>query len=63
MNTTTQAKPMSFVAACKDFFGTKEGQTPLQFMKEVKELTPKDREEITEGLVKNGYEITPSNLA
>lgn len=59
----SNTKTMSFVAACKDFFGTKDGQTPLQFMKEVKELTPDDRVEITEGLTKSGYEITPSNLA
>ncbi len=41
------SKPMSFTAACKDFFGVKPGQTAMDFMKEVKQLTDDDKAEIT----------------
>jgi len=34
---------MSFTAACKQYFGYKQGQTLGEFMNEVKELTPSDR--------------------
>lgn len=50
-------KEMNFVGACKDFFGVKEGQTAIQFLKEVKELTPEDRAEVQAGLEQNGYTI------
>ena len=53
----SQAKPMSFTAACKDFFGVKPGQTALDFMKEVKALTEADKAEIKAGLEANGYQI------
>ncbi len=42
----------SFMQACKDFFGMKEGQTNLDFGKEVKALNPEDRKEIAEGITK-----------
>lgn len=54
------SKKMTFLAACRDFFGVREGQTALDFGKEIKALTPKDREEITAGLIQNGYEILPA---
>ena len=44
---------ISFMAACVRFFGTKEGQTKLQFAQEVKALTPEDRAEMTPGLEAN----------
>jgi len=50
-------KEMTFMQACKDFFGLKADQTPMQFAKEVRELTADDRTEITTGLEKNGYKI------
>ena len=50
-------KQMTFMAACRDFFGLKPNQTPIEFGKEIKELTDKDRAAITEGLRANGYEI------
>lgn len=51
------AKQMTFMAACKDFFGLREGQTSLEFGKEIKALTPADRAEIVAGLETNGYKI------
>jgi len=50
-------KEMSFIPACKDFFGMKHGQSLGDFMKECKELTDADRAEITAGLEANGYKI------
>lgn len=52
-----EMKKMTFMASCRDFFGLKEGQTAMEFGKELKELTDKDRSEIKEGLQKLGYEI------
>jgi hypothetical protein len=50
-------KKMTFMAACKDYFGLHPGQTGLQFGQEIKALTEQDRKELREGLEKNGYEI------
>jgi len=47
----------SFIAACKDFFGMKHAQTLTEFRDEVAALTPKDRAEIRQGLIANGYKI------
>lgn len=55
MNTTI--REMTFMAACKDFFGLKPGQTALEFGKEIKALTDLDKAEIRAGLEKNGYKI------
>lgn len=52
-----EVKKMTFMAACKDFFGLKEGQKPLEFGREVQALTAEDKAEIKSGLEKNGYEI------
>jgi hypothetical protein len=43
-------REMTFMAACKEFFGQKEGQTNLDFGKEVKALTQQDREDLKPGL-------------
>ena len=40
----------TFMAAARDFFGLKPGQTPIQFGQEIKALTPKDREDLKPGL-------------
>lgn len=40
----------SFVAACKNFFGFKEGQTLSEFGAELKQLTHEDKMEIAKGL-------------
>lgn len=50
-------KRLTFMASCRDFFGLKDGQTAMDFGKELKELTPDDRAEIKAGLEKLGYEI------
>ena len=47
----------SFVVCLKKFFGLKPHQTLKEFVAEVKQLTPKDREELTEMLEKEGYEV------
>jgi hypothetical protein len=52
-----ELKKLTFMAACRDFFGVREGQTAMDFGKELKELPPQDRAEIKEGLTKLGYEI------
>lgn len=52
-----ETKKLTFLQACKDFFGLKEGQTSMQFAQEVKALTEADRAEIKAGLEKSGYEI------
>lgn len=48
---------MTFIAACKTFFGFKEGQSLTDFGKEIRDLTPADREEIANALRARGYEI------
>lgn len=58
MSQAVNTKPMSFSAACKDYFGVKPGQTALDFMKEVKALSADDKVEISAGLKALGYEIT-----
>lgn len=50
-------KQMTFMQACKDFFGLHAGQTSMDFAKEIKALTDADRIEIAAGLKANGYEI------
>lgn len=47
----------SFVVCLKKFFGLKPHQTLKEFVAEVKLLTPKDREELTGMLEKEGYEV------
>jgi hypothetical protein len=55
-------KRMSFVAACKDFFGIKPGQSSVEFMKEIKELSPKDRTDLIAMFPSVGYEIEGAAL-
>lgn len=51
-------KTMSFVLACKDYFGFKAGQTMTEFMNEIKALTTEDRDYFTREFAKVGYQIT-----
>ncbi len=46
---------MSLIAAIKQYFGFKPGQSMTEFMGEVKELTPEDREYFRRELAKVGY--------
>ena len=43
---------MTFMAACRKYFGFKDGQTLTEFSKEVKELSAEDHAEMAEGLSK-----------
>jgi hypothetical protein len=52
-----EIKKLTFMGACRDFFGLKEGQSAMDFGKELKQLTDADRAEIKAGLEQNGYEI------
>ena len=52
-------KEMGFIAACRDFFGSKDGQTLMQFRDECAALTPADKAEIRDGLIQNGYNVKP----
>lgn len=53
------SKKHTFMSACRDYFGVKEGQTSMDFGREVKALTTDDRTEIKAGLVKLGYDFVP----
>lgn len=46
----------SFVAACKEFFGFKPGQTLKEFGEELKGLTHDDKMEIAAGLRELGHD-------
>ena len=50
-------KKMTFVAAMKDYFGYKTGQTPTSFMQEMKALTDEDKAWFRANLPSVGYEI------
>ena len=53
---------VSFLQACREFFGYKPDQKAIDFAKEVKFLTNDDRREIADGLKKNGFDIDPSTI-
>lgn len=46
--------PISFMMTCRNFFGLKDGQTALDFGKEVFALTEADKLEIYNGFKKLG---------
>lgn len=49
----------TFVAALKEIFGFKEGQSASGFMQELKDLTQKDKDELYEDLQKAGIVCLP----
>lgn len=54
----------TFMSNCRHFFGAKPGQTPMEFAKELRCLTDKDKAEIQAGMERLGYEFTtPEALA
>jgi hypothetical protein len=53
----------SFVACMKNYFGLKQGQTSVEFMKEFKELTVEDRKYFADLLPTVGYEVTGAQAA
>ena len=50
-------KTLSFPMAMKDFFGLKSGQTTMDFITELKELTEDDKAEFRALLPSVGYKI------
>lgn len=48
---------MSFIQACREFFGQRPDQSAMDFMKEIKALSETDRAEIKAGLIALGYNI------
>lgn len=50
-------KVTSLTVACKEYFGYKPGQTLGEFVAEVKELTPDDREYFKKHFPAVGYQI------
>lgn len=52
-----QMKSKSFVGACLEYFGRKEGQTALEFKQELDALTVQDRIDLTKMFPSVGYEI------
>jgi selenocysteine lyase/cysteine desulfurase len=52
-----ELKKMTFMQACRDYFGLLPGQAAMDFMKEMKALTDQDRQEIANMLNGQGYEI------
>lgn len=57
-----ESTQISLMAACKEFFGLKPDQKPLEFGKELQALTNDDRKEIAAGLIANGFNIDPSTI-
>jgi hypothetical protein len=47
----------TFVAAARDYFGYRPGQSLSDFNAELKALTEQDKAELIEGLRKEGYPI------
>lgn len=50
-------KQMTFITAMKDYFGMHPNQTAMEFMQEIKALTPQDRDWFKANLPSVGYEI------
>ena len=49
---------MSLAAALKTYFGFKPGQKLIDFMAELKELTPEDKEYFKREFLKVGIKVT-----
>lgn len=54
----SDVKKLSLVAATKDYFGMRPGQTAMDFLKEWKQLTDEDKAFLKAHLNRAGYEIT-----
>lgn len=50
-------KKVTLVAAIREYFGFLPGQTPMEFMQEIKALTPEDRAYFATHFPSVGYEI------
>lgn len=58
MTTAMQNRP-TFVAALKGYFGFKKGETASDFMRELKELTQQDKNELYDMMVVGGIDCEP----
>lgn len=56
-----ELKSMSFIAACRTFFGILPNQQLSEFAKEVKALTDKDRTDLIEMFKTVGIDATKTN--
>ena len=54
-----EEKQVGFIVAAKSFFGFKDNQTLMEFREEFSQLTAKDKEEIRQGLIKAGFNVSP----
>lgn len=52
----------TFMTACREFFGLRDGQKPIEFGKEIQALTNEDRVEIAKGLRANGIDVDESTV-
>lgn len=52
-------EPISLVGACKDFFEKKEPHNRKVEIPEFRALTRKDKEELREMLIAEGYNVLP----
>ncbi len=48
--TATNTETKTFLKACIDFFGLKDGQSKMDAGKEFMQLSEKDREEVRQGM-------------
>lgn len=51
-------KHVSFIHACREFFGMLPGQTLQQFAAEIKQLTPDDKQELIKLFRQVGLDAT-----
>lgn len=52
---------MTFISACRKFFGIKDGQTLQQFASEIKELTAQDKLDLIEMFKTVGIDATKTS--
>ncbi len=57
----SKATPMAFMSAMRHFFGTKPGQTIVQFRDELKALTDDDKAYFRKHLIADGYIMKDSD--
>jgi hypothetical protein len=52
---------MTFIAACREFFGMKQQETLMEFMAEIKALTPQDREDLKAMMLTVGIDASKTS--
>ncbi len=61
MNEQNDLKQMTFVAACRNFFGLLPNETLQEFVTELKALTPEDKAELIQLFRTVGIDATKTN--